>query len=183
MDYAFNGNTKIISLSNGTILNVRDMYSRWKEWVIQAGSGFLPAFHTIGGDPVNEAEGIYITSYFFLINGWRIKPAEVDHTLKVVGGVLLTIEGTEPFIPTSGNYKVLVSYSQPIKSETIATTGSTINPAIIAEAVWSYTSGLIVKKMLYNKVTKNNDIITIYNDDGTTIWKQFNLAQGGRVEV
>ena len=40
-----------------------------------------------------------------------------------------------------------------------------------------------VKRITMNKVTRSGDTITIYEDDGITIWKQFDLASGGRVEV
>ncbi len=39
-----------------------------------------------------------------------------------------------------------------------------------------------VRKITMNKVTRSGDIITIYDDDGITVWKQFDLASGGRVE-
>ncbi len=40
-----------------------------------------------------------------------------------------------------------------------------------------------IQKVTTNKVTKQGDIITIYEDDGITVWKQFDLANGGRVEL
>jgi len=53
----------------------------------------------------------------------------------------------------------------------------------IPPLVWNEIEAIIIKKMIYNKVTKHDDIITIYENDGTTVWKQFNLADGGRVEI
>ena len=40
-----------------------------------------------------------------------------------------------------------------------------------------------VLKLTGNKVTKSGDIITIYEKDGTTVWKQIDLSNGGRVDV
>ena len=40
-----------------------------------------------------------------------------------------------------------------------------------------------VLKLTGNKVIKVGDIITIYDDDGITVWKQFDLSDGDRVEV
>jgi hypothetical protein len=40
----------------------------------------------------------------------------------------------------------------------------------------------ILEKMVYNKATRSGDIITIYEDDGTTTWKTFDVSNGGRVE-
>ncbi len=40
-----------------------------------------------------------------------------------------------------------------------------------------------VLKLTGNKVTAAGEVITIYEDDGNTVWKSFNLTGGGRVEV
>lgn len=40
-----------------------------------------------------------------------------------------------------------------------------------------------VRKANVNKVTRAGDIITIYDDDGITVWKTFDLTGGGRVET
>lgn len=53
----------------------------------------------------------------------------------------------------------------------------------IAGLVWEQEAALIVKKMVNNKVVMSGDIATIYENDGNTVWKQFNLANGGRVEL
>jgi hypothetical protein len=41
----------------------------------------------------------------------------------------------------------------------------------------------IIRKLTGNKVTKSGDIITIFEDNGVTTWRQYNLALGGRVQV
>lgn len=124
MGYSFNGTTKIITLTAGTTtLPVKDMYSRWKDWIQTTGSGYLQALSIVGGEPIDAGAGIYVTSYYFLENGWKIKPQEASHKLKVTEGVLVTSDGSDPFIQTTGSFNVMVQYSQPIKSETISTTG------------------------------------------------------------
>ena len=40
-----------------------------------------------------------------------------------------------------------------------------------------------IKKVTVNKVTKSGDVVTIYEPDGITVWKRYDLALGGRVEV
>ena len=119
MEYSFDGANKIINIVSGTSLDVRDLYSRWKDWALTSGSNYKRAFYVVGGDPVDETLGIYISSYFYLDNGWRIKPMEADHKLGVSNGVLLTIEGDNPFLQTEGYYNVVIDRSLPIKSETI----------------------------------------------------------------
>lgn len=119
----YDTDNRVILCNTGVItLDVReDLYSDAKEdWLV---SGSLNKFRfpisPVGGDPIDETEGTYITSYFYLVNGWRVRPQEANHTLKVIGGVLLTEEGEDPFVATTGYYNVQVKYSQPIKSETL----------------------------------------------------------------
>lgn len=42
---------------------------------------------------------------------------------------------------------------------------------------------MIIGRLTGNKVTRSGDIITIYEDDESTPWRQYDLANGGRVEV
>jgi len=42
---------------------------------------------------------------------------------------------------------------------------------------------LTLLRLTGNKVTKSGDVITIYEENGSTVWRQYNLASGGRVEV
>lgn len=52
------------------------------------------------------------------------------------------------------------------------------------------TSGLLpteyildIFKLTGNNVTASGDVITIYEEDGSTPWRQYNLADGGRIRV
>ena len=125
MGYSFDGVAKIISLTVGTTaMDVKDFYSRWKDWTQTGGSKYLQAMSIVGGDPIDQANGIYVTSYIFLENGWKVRPYEGNHKLKVSNGVLLTSTGDDPFLQTVGSYNVLVQYSQPVRSEsTVIETG------------------------------------------------------------
>lgn len=40
-----------------------------------------------------------------------------------------------------------------------------------------------ILKLTGNKVTKLGDIITIYEDDENTVWRQYNLALGQRIQL
>lgn len=66
--------------------------------------------------------------------------------------------------------------------------------ALIVSEIWAnptrtLSSGtmdaviLAISKVTMNKVTKSGDIITIYEDNETDVWKQYNLADSGRVEI
>lgn len=42
---------------------------------------------------------------------------------------------------------------------------------------------VVIQKLTGNKVTKVGDVITIYENNGTSVWRRYNLANGGRVQV
>ena len=60
---------------------------------------------------------------------------------------------------------------------------SILSPENLAKAVWADVDGDLVKKMVAAKVTKLGDVITIYEDDGVTVFRQYNLAGGGRIQI
>jgi hypothetical protein len=62
-------------------------------------------------------------------------------------------------------------------------TSGIYTPEQIANAVWSHSSGLSVVKLLGNKVVRVGDVITVYESDNVTIWRQYDLSNGGRVLV
>lgn len=126
MGYSFNGETKVITLTPGTVtLPARDIWSRWVDWMLASdNSKYLPAFTTVGGNTIDAGVGTSIPIYVFLINGWRIKPQESSHTLTVNDGILLVEGGGDPFNSTIGNYVVQINYQQPVQAITVNTAGS-----------------------------------------------------------
>lgn len=121
MSYTFDGATKRITLGTGvTTLNLSDLYSRWKDWVLDDHAEFAPAFHAVGGDiPA-------IPLYLFIDNGWRIVPQSANHTLTVVGGVLEVDGGGDPFVdPPSGSYRIRINREAPGIAIGYSTTGGT----------------------------------------------------------
>ena len=125
MAISFDAATQRINLSIGTTaLDVRDLYSRWKDWVqVSDNTKYLPAFSATGGDTIDSGAGTSIPAYAFLVNGWRIKPQEANHTLAVTGGVLLVSGGGDPFVNTTGSFIVRINYSQPVQAVTVSTGG------------------------------------------------------------
>lgn len=100
---------------DSTYVEVQDIYSRWKEWVKTSDNAkYLPAFRAIGGDSLGG--GLYVSLYTFLINGWRIRPMESNHTLNIHGNISVD-GGGDPVVPTLGTYKVLVQYTVPERAQ------------------------------------------------------------------
>jgi hypothetical protein len=151
---SFDGATKLITLSSGVVeLGVRDLWSRWVDWVATSdNSKFLPAMRTVGGDDIDTVAGTRIPIYTYLLNGWQIKPDEADHTLDVVDGILLVDGGGDPFADTVGAYTVRVNYQQPVQAITVATGSSgapsaaTIAAAVVA-ALQATVTPVNVKQM------------------------------------
>ena len=141
MAFTINGPNKLISLSAGTeTLSVIALYSAWVDWVaLSDNAKFVQAFRTVGGDDIDAAAGTKVPAYCFLMNGWRIRPQETSHTLKVTEGILLVDGGGDPFVNTLGNYVVRVNYAQPVQAVTVSTGGgggtATVDPTEIAIAV------------------------------------------------
>lgn len=125
MGYIFNGITKTITLTPGTVtMSVRDVWSRWVEWFVTSdNSKYSLAMSQVGGDDIDLTAGTSIPIYIFLQNGWKIKPQEANHTLTVNDGVLIVAGGGDPFINTTGSYIVRINYSQPVQAITVSTGG------------------------------------------------------------
>src|SRR5574343_3941 len=110
----FDGPSKTIieNITNNSIntLDVEtDIYSAWKRWVQQRDNAkFLSAFRVIGGDSITET--VSVSGTYFLINGWRIRPSEENHTLNINGNLYVD-GGGNPIIPTLTNVSVNVNYS------------------------------------------------------------------------
>jgi hypothetical protein len=151
----FDGVNKLIIMDHGvTDLSVKNLYSYWKQWM-QTGtnSGFAPAFTVVGGDPTTGSN--VITPYFFLSNGWKIRPYEGNHTLKV-DGILITDDDSDPFVDTIGAFRVGIQSIVPIYTESVlletgvsgltpeesaqlaqvASQGVSVDTGAVASAVW-----------------------------------------------
>lgn len=102
-------------------------------------------------------------------------------TVSVTGiGNLMDIEGN--LIPT-GTWNSGVTVANNL-----------INQSTVATAVWNKSANSIssgsmgemvdlLRKITGNNITKSGNILTIYEDDGNTIWRQYDLSDGGRVVV
>lgn len=146
MGYSFDGTTKVIALTPGTTsVSVRDLWSRWVDWWLSSdNSKYLEAFDTLGGDDIDPDSGTTVPIYAFLLNGWRIKPQEANHTLNVTDGILLVEGGGDPFINTTGAFIVRINYQQPVQAISYDSGsgggGSAPTAGQIADAVWNEAS-------------------------------------------
>jgi hypothetical protein len=103
----FDGDRQLIIVNTGiTFLDFRkDVYSAWKEWVLQGDNSKYPlAIEVIGGDPLPE-DSLGLT--FFLLENWKIRPYEGDHRLTIKGNVYKK-DQSDPIADTVGDFKVTV---------------------------------------------------------------------------
>lgn len=119
----FDPTNKRIILDSAYV-SAAQIYSRWKEWALVDGnSKYEKAFEAQGGEPLGG--DLFTASYFFLMNGWRIRPMEADHTL-VITGTITPAGGGVPVVRTLGNYNVSVQLTVPVQAQGIATSGSSL---------------------------------------------------------
>jgi len=121
---AFDGTTKTVTITTDTELDIRDLWSRWVDWWLTSdNSKYGLAMAQVGGDDIDTVAGTKIPVYIYLQDGWKVKPKELNHTLNVVNGVLLTDDSSDPFTNTSGSFIIRINYQQPVQAISFATGG------------------------------------------------------------
>lgn len=124
LNVSFNGNTKLITINHGiTTISVRDdLYSEWKNWAILSDNlKYAQAFRTVGGDPTVGDN--YVGDYYFLTNGWKVKPYEDNHILTINGNLYVDGSGN-PFASTNGGFNVVISMQTSSLTEKVVVSSS-----------------------------------------------------------
>lgn len=122
MPIAFDPATKRIVLDSATV-SATEIYSRWADWAALGDNAkYQPAFRSVGGDDLGG--GISIPPYYFLVNGWRVRPMEADQTLTLTGNLFVD-GGGDPVVPTLGDFNVLVKSVVPVQAQAVSTSGGT----------------------------------------------------------
>ena len=139
MGYQFDGYNKLVILDSPDPFSISDLYSRWKDWVLDGNANFIQAFRTVGGDPISS--GQVVAPYFFLntLEGWKIRPVEIDHELRISGNLYSEDPNQSMFVPTLGDYTVNVIIersSAAIGVESGGGGGLTLQQATWLEAIY-----------------------------------------------
>lgn len=163
MAYTFNGVTKQITLSSGTVtLDLLDLHSRWKDWLLLDNSGYEQAFRAVGGDiPA-------IPLYLFILNGWKIVPQSSDHTLTVTNGVFEVDGGGDPFVDPAGSYKIRINREAPGIAIGYSSSGSS-GPS--AESIASATVAALMATFIPVDVQKMNGAEVIGDGSVADPWR------------
>ena len=176
MGIAFDGPNKRINLTLGTTtVGVRELVSRWADWVVLSDNAkYLQAFDQVGGNDIDVASGTRIPIYAYLMNGWRLKPQEANHTLVVNDGILLVQGGGDPFVSTAGNFVVRINYQQPVQAITVSTGGGSGGLSPDQSAQLTRIEQLLRNKRVTNPATGKQ---TIFADDSSTVLLEGNLFE------
>lgn len=130
-----------IAKAGVTAVNVKtDLYSDAKEHWLSGGvaMGFPFPIRVVAGDPTSTG---FVEPFFFLGQGWKIRPDEADHTLVLVGNMELDEGETgDMVVPTIGDYTVLVRNA--LSNKALVLNGvSDVNA--IAAGVWNRDEALL----------------------------------------
>jgi len=121
---SFDGPTKLITITTVNELDVKDLWSRWLDWWLTGdNSKYGVAMQQVGGNDIDLVAGTSIPIYIYLLDGWKVRPREANHTLQVTNGILLTDDSSDPFVNTAGAFMVRVNYQQPVQALTVSTGG------------------------------------------------------------
>jgi hypothetical protein len=101
----FNGVAKVITLDDSTTnITVREIYSRWKDWVLLNNAQFEEAFRVVGGD--NLGGGSVAPTFYFLRTdyGWKIRLPESSIEITLDGNLVSEEAGADMISPPVGAF-------------------------------------------------------------------------------
>ena len=131
MALQFDAEARRIVLDSASV-TATELCSRWADWVVLSDNAkYLPAFRSVGGDDLGG--GLSIPPYYFLMNGWRVRPMEASQTLSITGNLFVD-GGGDAVVPTLGTFTVLTKLVVPTLAMGIATGGSGSAPSAVQVA-------------------------------------------------
>ena len=167
MALTFNGPQKLIEFgSTDLIVSSTFIYSRWKEWIKQSDNAkYLVAFTTVGGDPLGN--NVFITPYYFLMNGWKIRPYSQNYTLTISEN-LLTDDNSSPFSFPGGGYSIEVVRQFALKTETVDGADNPLNTVLESSMTAAQMLRVIYAYVANPATGLNSSVQTVYKSiDGS----------------
>lgn len=118
---------------DSSAVTTESIWSAWVNWVATSdNSKWLPALSQVGGDSLGGS--LFIPLYFFLLNDWRLRPMEADHTLVITGNIFV-FGGGVPIVRTLGSFAVNTNYVVSVQAQAYASGGGSVDTNAIAAAV------------------------------------------------
>ena len=133
-----------------------DIYSDWKEWfIISDNSKYLPAIRAVWWDPLPWSKALWIT--YFLMNWWKIRPYEWNHTLNINGN-LYTESWDSPYVSTLWNYNVMLISSVSSLVEIVTSNWWSWWWWATPEEIWNYETRELTRyqTVAWGNIVKDN---------------------------
>lgn len=138
MSFTFDGPNRIIQCDPGTTdFFVSAVYSAWKRWVqVSDNAKFERAFEdSIGSNSLGE--GAFLGSYYFITNGWKIRPQDADHTLTIQGNLFPVPDTASIFLPTINPRNVVIEMrTSSLTQQLLVEPVNPVDESALAAAVW-----------------------------------------------
>lgn len=124
MAFVFNGPSKRITLPAQSVIEVSDLYSRWKDWVSTSdNSKYLPAFSVVGGDPISPSANLAVNVFIRNDIGWRIAPPEQDIDI-VLSGNIYPASSVLPWrVAPAGDFQTSINTETSVNAVVVTTSG------------------------------------------------------------
>jgi hypothetical protein len=160
----------------------KDVYSLAKQkWIADdVLSGHPFPFRVVGGDPITATQTA--PAFFFMQNGtldvfgqvagWQFQPAEADHTVLIVDNVVQESLTDQIFIPTTGDFTVLIR-GDVFLAQTVETPALSVTEQDRLKRIDRAVVGRV-------SVSLNDQMVTIFDDDGTTPLVNLVVSVDGR---
>lgn len=123
-----------LAVSGDTSIDWIEIYSEWKDWVLDdpiTRGGYPPAFRVVGGEERGGGAPRLGTT-FFLLNGWKFRPAEYSHNVVLNGNIVTDPAGARVWVPTLGAFTVGVQLESSNLVDTVAV-GSGVLPSDVTD--------------------------------------------------
>lgn len=168
MTVSFDGANKLIILSVATSFTLQtDIYDAAIQWATQTGNMqyLLPMQ---GSGHMSLGGGVYTDAVYTLVNGWKIQPSgyAANTQVKLLGTIATSDGGNYALAPSSGS--PVQWYAQVATAGVVVAQGSGMS----AE---EHNALMAVKKIGENAWEMKSNQLTIYDDDGTTPLRTFDL--------
>lgn len=163
MAYVINYATQHIDITSPqTDVDIQDLidFIRGEE-ATQIGISYPKIAEASGKESLGGGVSVGIT--INILGPWQLHFWEGAYIAKVSGGNLVGGPGGDPIAYSAGVQVLLIQSA--------------------ASTIVDLTETDDILKLTGNNVVKSGDTITIYEDDGVTIWRQYDLSDGGRIKL
>jgi len=129
----------------------------------------------IGGVTISAGK---LGTTYVLLDPWQIAPYEADHELVIDGNLFTESALTKLVLPTVGGYTVVGTRNLSTLVEVVetGTSGLTAEESAQLEAIAKYSTNKV-------EISVDRTTVTIYDDDGLTPFKVFNLSNDLRTRA